>query len=116
MIAYLERDELYGTLTEIMVAYSMFKQIAIFIDSSIKTEISVPELEPNGESVNMEYYGQVYQKVFKTNHSCPCDLMNELEPIHLNNYWFLIEFLRLRQPDTFIQITTKETVIKDMIA
>jgi len=116
IIAYLERDELYGTLTEIMVAYSMFKQIAIFIDSSIKTEISVPELEHDGQSVNMKYYEQIYKKVFKTNHSCPCNLMNELEPMHLNNYWFLIEFLRLRQPDTFIQMTNKESAIKDMVS
>ena len=96
-----------------MIAYAMNKQIAIFIDESIKTEISVPEFE-NEDTVSSEYYSQVYEKVFKTNHNCPCDLMNELEPIHLNDYWFLVEFLRLRQPDTHIQMTTSKNVAKDI--
>lgn len=113
LVAYLEDKEQFGTITEIMIAYSMNKQIAIFIDESIKTEISVPEME-NEETVSSEYFNQVYQKVFKTNHTCPCDLMNELEPIHLNNYWFLIEFLRLRQPDTHIQMTNCNNVAKDI--
>jgi hypothetical protein len=116
IIAYLENSEQFGTLTEIMIAYSMNKQIAIFIDSNIRTDITVDEFEDDSHSeVNADYYNQIYQKVFKTNHSCPCDLMNEIEPIHLNNYWFMIEFLRLRQPDTFIQMTSKQNVIKDMI-
>jgi hypothetical protein len=115
VIVYLERDELYGTIAEIMIGYSMFKQIAIFIDESIKTKIISDESRKDF-SDTLSYYEEVYQKVFKTNHSCPCDLMNELEPIHLNNYWFIIQFLRLRQPDTHIQMTSKETAIKDMIS
>ncbi|CDF79289.1 hypothetical protein BN863_15770 [Formosa agariphila KMM 3901] len=114
LIAYLEDNEQFGTISEIMIAYSMNKQIAIFIDEKIKKEITVPELESE-HSVNPEYYEQVYEKVFKTNHSCPCDLMNELQPIHLNEYWFMIEFLRLRQPDTFIKMTNSENLNKDII-
>jgi hypothetical protein len=115
LVAYLEDKEQFGTITEIMVAYSMNKQIAIFIDERIKTEINANEYEDDSESmINQEYYDEVYKKVFKTNHICPCDLMNELEPIHLNDYWFLIEFLRLRQPDTHIQMTRKETISKDV--
>lgn len=115
VVVYLERDELYGTIAEIMIAYSMNKQIAIFIDESIKTEIKSSEFKENSEMVNPDYYSEVYQKVFKTNHSCPCDLMNELKPIHLNNYWFIIQFLMLRQPDTHIQMTSKTTVTKNII-
>lgn len=114
VIAYLEDKQQFGTITEIMIAYSMNKQIAIFIDESIKTEITVPEME-NEDLVNSEYYEQVYDKVFKTNHSCPCDLMNELKPIHLNEYWFMIEFLSIRQPDTFIKMTNSANVTKDII-
>ena len=114
LVAYLEDEEQFGTITEIMIAYSMNKQIAIFIDEKIKTEITVSEMEDE-YSINLEYYDQVYAKVFKTNHSCPCDLMNELKPIHLNSYWFMIEFLRLRQPDTYIKMTNSENVIKDII-
>ena len=116
IIVYLDRDELYGTIAEIMIGYSMYKQIAIFIDSSIQIKITEKETEKGKSELNPNYYVEVYKKVFKTNHSCPCDLMNELEPIHLSNYWFIVEFLRLRQPDTHIQMTTKETVIKDMVA
>lgn len=114
LIAYLEDKEQFGTITEIMIAYSMNKQIAIFIGEKIKTEISVPEMEDE-YSVNSEYYNQVYEKVFKTNHSCPCDLMNELKPTHLNDYWFMIEFLSLRQPDTFIKMTNSKTLNKDVL-
>jgi len=115
IIAYLETDDQFGTITEIMTGYSMNKQLAIFVDESILTRISVPETEESGEMVNQTYYDEVYEKVFKTNHSCPCDLMNELEPIHMNNYWFMIEFLRLRQPDTYFKVTSKDSVVKDMI-
>mgnify|MGYP006286966857 CR=1 FL=1 len=114
LIAYIEDNEQFGTITEIMIAYSMNKQIAIFIDEKIKKEITVPEMESE-HSVNPEYYEQVYEKVFKTNHSCPCDLMNELKPIHLNEYWFMVEFLRLRQPDTFVKVTNSENLNKDII-
>ncbi|UVD80067.1 restriction endonuclease [Myroides albus] len=114
LIAYLEDNEQFGTITEIMIAYSMNKQIAIFIDEKIKTNISVPEMEDEN-NVSLEYYKEVYNKVFKTNHSCPCDLMNDLKPIHLNNYWFMIEFLLLRQPDTFIRMTTKNKLNSDII-
>jgi len=114
LIAYLEDREQFGTITEIMIAYSMNKQIAIFIDEKIKTEIDAPEMEDE-YSVNREYYNQVYKKVFKTNHTCPCDLMNELKPIHLNNYWFMIEFLTLRQPDTYIKMTDSNNLTKDII-
>ncbi|WP_026705186.1 restriction endonuclease [Flavobacterium soli] len=113
VIAYLENREQFGTITEIMIAYSMNKQLAIFIDEDIKTEIKSNEYDEITE-VNMDYYGEVYEKVFETNHICPCDLMNELKPIHMNNYWFMIEFLRLRQPNAHIQMTTKNSVIKDM--
>ena len=113
LVAYLEDKEQFGTITEIMIAYSMNKQIAIFIDEAIKTEITVPEME-NDIKINSDFYNQVYEKVFKTNHSCPCNLMNELEPIHLNDYWFLIEFLKLRQPETHIQMTNKSNVAKDI--
>jgi hypothetical protein len=41
--------------------------------------------------------------------------MNGLKPVHLNEYWFMIEFLRLRQPDTFIKITNPEDLNKDII-
>ncbi len=115
LVAYLEDKQQFGTITEIMVAYSMNKQIAIFIDESIKTEIKAKEYEDESEHmINSEYYDEVYEKVFKTKHSCPCDLMNELKPIHLNDYWFLIEFLRLRQPDTHIQMTKKENISSDV--
>lgn len=114
LIAYLEDNEQFGTITEIMIAYSMNKQIAVFIDERIKKDITVPELETE-HTVNQEYYEQVYEKVFKTNHSCPCDLMNELKPVHLNEYWFLVEFLRLRQPDTFIKMTNSENLNADII-
>jgi len=115
IIAYLETNDQFGTITEIMTGYSMNKQLAIFIDESILTKITVPESDENSDMVNREYYDEVYEKVFETNHSCPCDLMNELEPFHMNNYWFMIEFLRQRQPDTFLKISTSETVVNDMI-
>lgn len=115
LIAYLENKEQFGTIAEIMIAYSMNKQIAIFIDEQIKTEITGPEMDENSTCVSSEYYDQIYEKVFHTNHSCPCELMNEIEPIHLNNYWFLIEFLRLRQPDTHIQMTTKDNIAKHVM-
>lgn len=115
LVAYLEDKEQFGTITEIMVAYSMNKQIAIFIDEKIRTEIKSNEfLDETEIHINEDYYNEVYQKVFKTNHICPCDLMNELEPIHLNDYWFLIELLRLRQPDTHVQMTTEQTISKDV--
>lgn len=114
IVVYLDHEELYGTIAEIMIGYSMNKQLAIFIDESIKTNIPFDELEADGNTANLNYYKEVYQKIFNTNHTCPCDLMNELQPIHLNNYWFIIQFLLLRQPDTFIQMTNKKTVIKDM--
>lgn len=114
LIAYIEDNEQYGTITEIMIAYSMNKQIAIFIDEKIKIKITAPEWE-NEHSINSEYYEQVYEKVFKTNHSCPCDLMNELKPVHLNEYWFMIEFLSLRQPDAFIKMTNSQNINKDII-
>ena len=114
LIAYLEDKEQFGTITEIMIAYSMNKQIAIFIDEKIKTEITVSKMESE-HSVSSEYYKQVYEKVFKTNHSCPCDLMSELKTTHLNDYWFMIEFLSLRQPDTFIKMTKSDYVVKDII-
>lgn len=114
LIAYIEDNEQFGTITEIMIAYSMNKQIALFIDEKIKKEITAPPLETENE-INPKYYEEVYEKVFKTNHSCPCDLMNELEPFHLNEYWFMIEFLRLRQPDTFIKITNSENLNNDII-
>lgn len=116
MIAYLEDDEQFGTLTEIMIAYSMNKQMAIFIDESITKRISLNEFDSFTDGIiNLEYYKEVYKTVFKTDHVCPCDLMNELKLIHMNNYWFMIEFLRLRQSDIFIQTTTKENVTTDMI-
>lgn len=114
LIAYLEDNEQFGTITEIMIAYSMNKQIAIFIDEKIKTEITEPDME-NETRVNSNYYEQVYEKVFKTNHICPCDLMSELEPIHLNNYWFMIEFLKLRQTDTFIKMTNEKNLNSDIL-
>lgn len=114
LIAYLEDNEQFGTITEIMIAYSMNKQIAIFIDEKIKTDITVSEME-NEYQVNSDYFKQVYSKVFKTNHSCPCDLMHELKPIHLNNYWFMIEFLQLRQPDTFIKVTNQRDLNFDIL-
>ena len=114
LIAYLEDNEQFGTITEIMIAYSMNKQIAVFIDEKIKKEITVPELETE-YTVNQEYYEQVYEKVFKTNHSCPCDLMNELKPVHLNEYWFLVEFLLFRQPDTYIKMTNSTNLNADII-
>ena len=114
LIAYLEDNEQFGTIAEIMIAYSMNKQIAIFIDEKIKKEITVPELETEN-TINPEYYEQVYEKVFKTNHSCPCDLMSKLKPVHLNEYWFMIEFLRLRQPDTFIKMTNSENLNNDIL-
>lgn len=115
IVVYLDRNELYGTIAEIMIAYSMNKQIAIFIDEAISTEINSSEFEINSSRINPEYYAEVYGKVFKTNHSCPCCLMSELEPIHFNNYWFVIQFLKLRQQDAHIQMTNKATVIKDII-
>jgi|GEM_PF-5367960 hypothetical protein len=115
IIAYLDNEDQFGTLTEIMIGHSLFKQIAIFIDSSIQTKISANSENEDGTMANQDYYDEVYDKLFKTQHSCPCNLMNELEPIHLNNYWFMVEFLRLRQPDTHIQMTTKNDVIPDMI-
>ena len=39
VMAYLEENEQYGTITEIMIAYSLNKQIAIFIDENIKIEM-----------------------------------------------------------------------------
>lgn len=115
IIAYLEDKEQFGTITEIMIGYSMNKQIAIFIDEQIKTKITSPEIEEGSTNVNPDFYKQVYEKIFHTNHSCACQLMNEIEPIHLNNYWFLVEFLRLRQPDTHIQMTTKDNISKHVI-
>ncbi len=115
VIAYLEDKEQFGTLTEIMIGYSMRKQIAIFIDDCIQIEISEEVFDDYESEIDFNYK-EVYQKVFKTEHSCPCGLMNELQPVHMNNYWFMIEFLRLRQPDTFIKVTSKQAVIKDMSA
>lgn len=107
IIVYLEENEQYGTITEIMIAYSMNKQIAIFIDESISINITKDGNEPN--------YLEVYEKIFNTNHNCPCNIMNELMPIHFNKYWFLIEFLRQKNSGIYITMTNREKVIKDIV-
>jgi hypothetical protein len=106
VMAYLEENEQYGTITEIMIAYSLNKQIAIFIDENIKIEM----VHKNDD----KKISEEYEKIFETNHSCPCNLMNELMPVHYNKYWFLVEFLRQKDSSIHIAMTKKEKVIKDM--
>jgi HJR/Mrr/RecB family endonuclease len=108
VMVYLEENEQYGTITEIMIAYSLNKQIAVFIDESIKIEIH------HGEDYSD--IAEEYEKIFETNHLCPCTIMQELEPIHYNKYWFLIEFLRQKDNTIYITMTNKKSAIKDMTA
>lgn len=115
IIVYLNNEDQFGTMTEIMIGYSLFKQIAIFIDESIQKQFSCENTTDDGNSANQQYYDEVYSQIFQTAHSCPCTIMNDHEPIHVNNYWFMIEFLRLRQPDAHIQITNRDNVTKDML-
>lgn len=109
-IAYLEENEQYGTVTEIMIAYSLNKQMAIFIDENIKIEMIHA-----GKDEDIDY-SEEYEKIFDTNHSCPCTLMNELEPIHYNKYWFLIEFLRQKDSSINITMTKRGTAIEKMVS
>ena len=105
LIAYLNEDELYGTIVEIMIAYSQNKKIAIFIDEKIIHKIP------------KEFYEALYTEIYKTKHSCPCSLsITTPEYIARNKYWFLLTLLSRTRKDITIDVVKQNNITNKIIS
>lgn len=117
LIAYLNNEELYGTITEIMLAYFQNKKIAIFIDESILYRVFTQDTE----DIQMEEYGsrveELYSKVYKTKHFCNCCLWFD-GPSFLveNKYWFLLTLLSQTRKDIIIEAVDEDDYVDMMSA
>lgn len=92
LIAYLNKEELYGTITEIMLAHKYNKKIAIFVDEGLIyniNDIAGCDCEEvvRGEK-SIDDGTNIYQKIFKTKHFCTCSLFGDF-----SKYWFMLNFL-----------------------
>lgn len=111
VIAYLTNEELLGTITEIMLSYFQNKKIAIFIDESILYTIYNQD-DPKLADVN-----ELYSKVFKTKHSCPCNLgISSSDTIDRSKYWFLLNFLVQNRGDLIINVVNQKDYVSRMVS
>jgi hypothetical protein len=107
IIAYLNNEELLGTIIEVMLAHSQNKRIAIFIHEKILYEIS-----DDGHDII-----KLYKQVYKTKHLCPCILYAD-NPDFLvrNKYWFLLTYLKITNKNIIIMIVNDNDFIEKMVS
>lgn len=110
VIAYLNNEELLGTIAEIMFSHFQNKKIAIFINESILYKIYNQD-EPEIADAN-----EFYSKVFKTKHSCTCNLGNAGEIVDRNKYWFLLNFLMQNRVDLIINVVNQKNYANKMVS
>lgn len=112
-IAYLNKEELYGTIAELLIAYFLNKMIGIFVDESIiygTEQIS----EFDGEPEYVDNVQEIYSEIFKTNHFCSCVLYSDNEILIRTKYWFLLEYLNQVNSQIHIQKVTSENYAEEM--
>ena len=112
-IAYLNKEELYGTIAELLIAYFLNKMIGIFVDESIiygTEQIS----EIDGEPEYLDNAQEIYSKIFKTNHLCSCVLYFDKDILVRTKYWFLLEYLNQVNSQIHIQKVTSENYAEEM--
>ncbi|MFZ3382901.1 MAG: restriction endonuclease [Candidatus Methanoperedens sp.] len=108
IVAYLNDEELYGTITEIMLAHFLNKKIAIFIDKKLLYEIREYK---NSEDI-LEDVNKIYSKVFKTKHGCPCSLNGFIDT---NKYWFILNYLEQTGEAVIIKEVNEDNYINNMV-
>ncbi len=115
IVAYLNNEELYGTITEIMLAHFLNKKIAIFIDKKLLYEIreykDVDEVFEHSEDIS-EDVEKIYSNVFKTKHGCPCSLNGFID---INKYWFILNYLEQSGEAIFIDAVNEDNCINNMV-
>lgn len=119
VIAYLNNEELFGTITEIMLAHFLNKKIAIFIDENIIYDIEEDIDDPDIDDIEIletfkEDVRKIYQNVFKTKHYCPCNL-DFPGFTNRNKYWFTLNYLMENGEDISINIVNKDNYSIEML-
>lgn len=94
VLAYFNRTELYGTLTELFIASKFQKKIIIILKEEL---ILCPTINEAGDSIT-----DVYKKVTKTRHGCGCmissgqpDADGWINPATRSDYWYPIKLFEM---------------------
>lgn len=106
IVAYLDQDELYGTITELLVAHQQFKDIAVFIDEEIL-------YSDEGKRDT----AKLYEEAYRTRHGCTCMMhsssRNEL--LETNKYWFALTFLDINSANFHVYKVNRGNVVQKMV-